>query len=70
MNNKIRQQINNFMHVVHVLLDSQNDLSRSVIIFLGTVNLFTGIKYIDELEREKVLKARKSGEICVAMRSV
>ena len=34
MNNKIRQQINDLMHVVHVLLDSQNELSRSVILLL------------------------------------
>ena len=36
----------------------------------GTVNLCAEMKYIDELEGEKVLKARKSAQICVAMRPV
>jgi hypothetical protein len=36
----------------------------------GTVNLSIRMEYIDELDREKVLKARKSEEICVVMRPV
>lgn len=51
-------------------LNKWTDLARLESSSGGTVNLFARRKYIDELESEKVLKARKSEETRVAMRPV
>ncbi len=44
--------------------------SESLGFLEGTVNLVTSMKYIDELESEKILKAKKGVEICMVMRPV